>query len=220
VQVVLPDGSWTADRPSETIVERAGPGDSLAGSPLKLREWFEELGALSLDSCSPSFGVSWGVSSPPDEWAIFDISYGVLGPAGWEPDDGDPFRADPPEHCEGPQGSTYRVEGSRLVHESDGELLAEYSLEALEHPQLIAADNAVLVAGSEGRACRLLRLDWDATALRPWPEQWPESFDGRTRLVGWRATPHDEALCGQLLVASGFLFVQQGGDALIAYGPA
>lgn len=216
-QIVLPDETWTDRRPTELIVERAGPGEPLAGSSMRLREWFEELGMLSLDPASPSFGVSWG---PPDEWAIFDISYGVLGPAGWEPDDGDPFEVEAPLTCPGPEGSTFRVEGERLLHEAKGEVLAEHSLDGLESPQLIGADNALLVAGFRGRTAQLLRLDWDATALSPWPEQWPESFDGRVRLVGWNATSQDEALCGQLLVASGMLFVQQGGDVLIAYGPA
>jgi hypothetical protein len=221
VQVLLADGGrWSASRrPPERIVERTDPAEPLADSSLHVREWFEELLSLSLDPIAPGFAVSWGVPTLNEQWTVLDVADGVLGPAGWEPDDGDPFARPSPASCPGPLGTTFRVRGDRLLHERGDELLKEHSLSGLANPRLIAADGAVLVSGSRGRTSHVLRLDWDADAPRPWPPHWPESFDGRVGLVGWDAAPANDELFGQLLVAGGLLFVQQGGDSLICFGP-
>jgi hypothetical protein len=125
LQVVVPDeGSWLSRGRPEVLVERAGTGEPLCDTDLRLAEWDEDLLELSLDTTSRAFAVSW--RDKAQDWTVFVVGGGHtdpswLAPANWSPGDEDPFpresNADEVLRCD---GAILALEDDRLLRTDEG----------------------------------------------------------------------------------------------------
>lgn len=93
LQVLVGEGGRLGSTPPEQVLERAGPREALLDT-IELRDWHEELLALSLDPQARQLAVRW--RDEAEDWAVFLVlgdarTRATVGPAGSAPPPDDPF---------------------------------------------------------------------------------------------------------------------------------